>query len=102
MGIVNAGQLPVYDDIPKDLLELCENALWNRDADVTEKFLAYAENHGKTAVKQEESEEWRQQNASRRLSHALVKGITKYIEEDVEEARLNVCAIMLNLIRNAG
>lgn len=87
MGIVNAGQIPIYDDIPKDLLELCEDAVWNRDPEVTEKLLAYAESHGKDAAKQEETEEWRKEHVAKRLSHALVKGITKYIDEDVEEAR---------------
>lgn len=87
MGIVNAGHLPIYDDIPKDLLEMCENALWNKDPDSTEKLLAYAESHGTSAAKQEDAEEWRQLPVEKRLAHALVKGITKYIEEDTEEAR---------------
>lgn len=90
MGIVNAGQLPVYDDIPKDLLQLCEDALWNRDPEVTEKMLAYAESHGKGAAKQEDAEEWRAKPVAERLSYALVKGITKHIEDDTEEARHNV------------
>jgi 5-methyltetrahydrofolate--homocysteine methyltransferase len=87
MGIVNAGQIPIYDDIPKDLLDLCEGAIWNTDPESTEKLLAYAESHGKDNVKQEETEEWRKADVGKRLSHALVKGITKYIDEDVEEAR---------------
>eukprot|EP00158_Paraphelidium_tribonemae_P008655 Partr_v1_DN28643_c0_g1_i1_m49323 putative 5-methyltetrahydrofolate-homocysteine methyltransferase len=88
MGIVNAGQMPIYDDIPKDLLELCENALWNRDPEVTDKLLLYAETHGKDTTKAEDQEEWRTGDVKARLSHSLVKGITKYILEDVEEARL--------------
>jgi 5-methyltetrahydrofolate--homocysteine methyltransferase len=90
MGIVNAGQIPIYDDIPKDLLEICENALWNRDPESTEKLLAYAERHGKGAVKQEDAEEWRSKPVGERLTYALVKGITKFIESDVEEARNKV------------
>ncbi|KAJ3288427.1 hypothetical protein HK104_008178 [Borealophlyctis nickersoniae] len=90
MGIVNAGFLTIYDDIPKDLLQICEDAIWNRDPEVTEKLLQYAESHGKgstAAVEQEEA--WRKGDVEARLSHALVKGITKYVVEDTEEARLN-------------
>ncbi|KAJ3034843.1 hypothetical protein HDV00_004606 [Rhizophlyctis rosea] len=91
MGIVNAGALPIYDDIPKDLLQICEDAVWNRDPEVTEKLLAYAETHGKgaTAAGAEEEEAWRKGSVQDRLSHALVKGITKWIVQDTEEARLN-------------
>ncbi|CAG8445390.1 5551_t:CDS:10 [Ambispora gerdemannii] len=88
MGIVNAGFLTIYDDIPKDLLELCENAVWNRDSEVTEKILNYAQTYGKSAKREEAEEEWRNNNVQTRISHALVKGITKYIIEDTEEARL--------------
>ncbi|KAI8916519.1 5-methyltetrahydrofolate-homocysteine methyltransferase [Powellomyces hirtus] len=89
MGIVNAGFLTIYDDIPKDLLEICENAIWNRDPEVTEKLLHYAETHGKDATKGvEAAEEWRNDGVEGRLKYALVKGITKYIVEDTEEARL--------------
>ncbi|KAI9360177.1 methionine synthase [Pilaira anomala] len=87
MGIVNAGFLAVYDDIPKDLLQLCEDALWNRDPEVTEKLLDYAKLHSKDAKKDEDLEEWRAWSVSERISHALVKGIMKYIVEDTEEAR---------------
>ncbi|KAI8369611.1 methionine synthase [Radiomyces spectabilis] len=87
MGIVNAGFLTVYDDIPKDLLELCENAVWNRDPEVTEKLLEYAKSHSKDAKKDEDLEEWRAWPVTERITHALVKGIMKYILEDTEEAR---------------
>ena len=93
MGIVNAGFLTIYDDIPKDLLELCENAVWNRDPDVTEKILNYAQKHGKDTKKEAEEEEWRKNDVKVRISHALVKGITKYIIEDTEEARQSVSRI---------
>ncbi|KAJ3409078.1 methionine synthase [Chytriomyces confervae] len=90
MGIVNAGFLTIYDDIPKDLLQICEDAVWNRDSDVTEKLLKYAEQHGGAAAKSvEEEEAWRQMDVEGRLSHALVKGITKYVVADTEEARQN-------------
>lgn len=87
MGIVNAGFLTVYDDIPKDLLQLCEDAVWNRDPDVTEKLLEYAKAHSKDAKKDEDQEEWRTWPVTERITHALVKGIMKYIVEDTEEAR---------------
>ncbi|KAI9021620.1 methionine synthase [Phycomyces nitens] len=87
MGIVNAGFLTVYDDIPKDLLQLCEDAVWNRDPDVTEKLLEYAKAHSKDAKKDEDLEEWRAWPVTQRISHALVKGIMKFIIEDTEEAR---------------
>ncbi|KAK4513748.1 Protein phosphatase methylesterase 1 [Mucor velutinosus] len=89
MGIVNAGFLTVYDDIPKDLLQLCEDAVWNRDPEVTEKLLDYAKAHSKDAKKDEDLEEWRAWPVTERISHALVKGIMKYIVEDTEEARLD-------------
>ncbi|EIE86208.1 methionine synthase [Rhizopus delemar RA 99-880] len=87
MGIVNAGFLTVYDDIPKDLLQLCEDAVWNRDPDVTEKLLEYAKAHSKDAKKDEDQEEWRTWAVTERITHALVKGIMKFIVEDTEEAR---------------
>jgi 5-methyltetrahydrofolate--homocysteine methyltransferase len=90
MGIVNAGFLTIYDDIPKDLLAICEDAIWNKDPNVTEKLLAYAESHGADASKAAgEEEEWRKFDVEKRLEYALVKGITKYIVGDTEEARIN-------------
>ncbi|KAI8361736.1 methionine synthase [Blakeslea trispora] len=89
MGIVNAGFLTVYDDIPQDLLRLCEDAVWNRDSDVTEKLLDYAKAHSKDAKKEEDQEEWRNWGVTERITHALVKGIMKFIVEDTEEARLD-------------
>jgi len=87
MGIVNAGQLAVYEEIPKDLLTLVEDVLLNRRSDATERLVAFAENvkqKGKAAVK---DDEWRAGTVEDRLSHALVKGVTDYIDQDVEEAR---------------
>ncbi|MGE0884986.1 MAG: methionine synthase [Blastocatellales bacterium] len=88
MGIVNAGQLAVYDDIPKDLLELVEDVLLNRRPDATERLVSFAETikaQGKTEAK--ELDEWRSGSVEERLSHALVKGIVEFIEADTEEAR---------------
>ncbi|KAL7372014.1 hypothetical protein ABVT39_008476 [Epinephelus coioides] len=87
MGIVNAGNLPVYDDIDKELLLLCENLIWNRDADATEKLLAYAQNNAKGAKKVVQTDEWREGGVEERLEYALIKGIDKYVVEDVEECQ---------------
>ncbi|MBI1747177.1 MAG: methionine synthase [Acidobacteria bacterium] len=87
MGIVNAGMLQVYDEIPPDLLELVEDVLLNRRPDATERLVAFAEqvkSSGKVSVK---DDAWRQGSVEERLAHALVKGIVDYIEQDVEEAR---------------
>src|SRR2546426_900493 len=87
MGIVNAGQLAVYEEIPKDLLELVEDVLLNRRPDATERLVAFAETvkqKGKEAV---DEQVWRHGTVEERLSHALVKGLVDHIEADVEEAR---------------
>jgi 5-methyltetrahydrofolate--homocysteine methyltransferase len=87
MGIVNAGMLEVYEEIPKDLLEYVEDVLLNRRPDATERLVEFAEtvkSKGKEVVK---DEEWRKGPVEERLSHALVKGIIEYLDEDVEEAR---------------
>src|SRR2546428_686373 len=87
MGIVNAGQLAVYAEIPKDLLELVEDVLLNRRSDATDRLLAFAETvkqKGKTVAV---DESWRQGSVEDRLAHALVKGVVDHIESDVEEAR---------------
>ncbi|XP_053495830.1 methionine synthase isoform X1 [Ictalurus furcatus] len=88
MGIVNAGSLPVYDDIDKDLLKLCEDLIWNRDPEATEKLLLYAQNNAKGGKKVIQTDEWRNGSVEERLEYALVKGIEKFIVEDTEEARL--------------
>jgi 5-methyltetrahydrofolate--homocysteine methyltransferase len=87
LGIVNAGQLAVYDEIPKDLLELVEDVLLNRRPDATERLIASAESVRKQEKEEVREEEWRAGSVEERLSHALVKGIADYIEHDVEEAR---------------
>src|SRR5713226_3743835 len=87
MGIVNAGQLAVYEEIPKDLLELVEDVLLNRRPDATERLVAFAETVKQTGKAAVQEDVWRQGPVEERLSHALVKGIVDYIEADVEEAR---------------
>lgn len=89
MGIVNAGMLEVYEEIPKDLLELVEDVILNRREDATERLIAFAEQvkgKGKEGQAKEELE-WRKTSVEERLSHSLVKGIIDFLDEDVEEAR---------------
>ena len=89
MGIVNPALLEVYDNIPKKLLEYVEDVILNRRDDATERLLDYAENVSNTSVKDEKKEEWRDDDVQSRLTHSLVKGIDKFIIDDVEEARQN-------------
>src|SRR6478735_3588263 len=90
MGIVNAGMLEVYEEIPKDLLELVEDVLLNRRPDATERLVTFAE----TVKKKDKSDvvvedaAWRKGSVEERLSHALVKGIVDFIDADTEEARI--------------
>ena len=88
LGIVNAGQLAIYEEIPKDLLELVEDVLLNRRPDATERLLAFADSVKQTGRAQVVEDEWRKGTVDERLSHALVKGIVDYIDADTEEARL--------------
>jgi len=87
MGIVNAGQLAVYEDIPKDLLEHVEDVLWNRRPDATDRLVAFAENVKSSGPKKLVDEAWRAEPVEHRLSWALQHGIVDHIEADVEEAR---------------
>ncbi|ENO1147990.1 methionine synthase [Vibrio vulnificus] len=92
MGIVNAGQLEIYDNVPETLREAVEDVVLNRRDDATERLLEIAEEYRENAVgKQEDASalEWRTWSVEKRLEHALVKGITEFIVEDTEEARLN-------------
>ncbi|MCS7019436.1 MAG: methionine synthase [Cytophagales bacterium] len=87
MGIVNAGMIEVYEEIPQDLLERIEDVLLNRRPDATERLIEFAEqvkNKGKEVIK---DESWRNEPVQERLKHALIKGIVDYIEQDTEEAR---------------
>jgi 5-methyltetrahydrofolate--homocysteine methyltransferase len=87
MGIVNAGQLAVYQDIPADLLELVEDVLFDRREDATDRLVSFAENVKGSGTKRVVDLSWREGTVAERLSHALVHGIVDYIEEDTEEAR---------------
>jgi 5-methyltetrahydrofolate--homocysteine methyltransferase len=87
MGIVNAGQLAVYDEIPKDLLALVEDVLFNRCPDATERLVTFAEQVKGEGKKRAVDVGWRDAPVEERLSHALVQGIVDFIEADVEEAR---------------
>src|SRR4029077_3667243 len=89
MGIVNAGQIAVYDDLDPELREACEDVVLNRRPDASERLLALAERyrgHGKE--RKEADTAWREWRVERRLSHALVHGLTDFIEVDTEEARV--------------
>ncbi len=87
MGIVNAGQLEVYEEIPKELLEKVEDVILNRRPDATERLIEFAETIKKKDKTETKTEDWRNTSAEERLKHALIKGIVDFIDEDVEEAR---------------
>uniref|UniRef100_A0AC34QE42 Methionine synthase n=1 Tax=Panagrolaimus sp. JU765 TaxID=591449 RepID=A0AC34QE42_9BILA len=90
MGIVNAGALPVYSDIDKELLDLCEDLIFNRDPEATEKMLQMAQKLKRGEKKVDvDADKWRQGTVEERICHALVKGIDTFVVEDTEEARLN-------------
>ena len=89
MAIVNAGQLDIYDDIEPDLRERVEDVILNRRDDATERLLEIAERYrGQKGERQEKDLAWREKPVNERLKHALVHGVTEFIEEDTEEARL--------------
>src|SRR5207253_3523130 len=88
LGIVNAGMLEVYEEIPKDLLELVEDVLLNRRPDATERLIKFAESVRKKDKAEVIEDQWRKGTVEERLSHALVKGVVDYIDQDIEEARL--------------
>src|SRR5690606_31913843 len=89
MGIVNAGQLAIYEDIPAELKEAVEDIVLNRRADATERMLELAEKYRGTGGEKTRQEDiaWREWPVEKRLAHSLVKGVADYIEEDTEEAR---------------
>lgn len=90
MGIVNPSMLEVYDNIPKDLLDHVEDVLLDRRDDATERLLDFAESVVGATKEKKKEDEWRNQKLQDRITHALVKGIADYIEQDVEEARQTV------------
>ncbi|GIE75718.1 5-methyltetrahydrofolate--homocysteine methyltransferase [Actinoplanes philippinensis] len=87
MGIVNAGQLAVYQDIPADLLELVEDVIFDRRPDATDRLVTFASTVTGSGAKREVDLSWREAPVEERLSHALVHGIVDFIEDDTEEAR---------------
>ncbi len=88
MGIVNAGQLEVYEQIEPELRELIEDVLLNRRPDATERLVEFADTVKKKGTVETKKDEWRTLSVEERLKHALVKGITDFIDQDTEEARL--------------
>ncbi|MBI1308058.1 MAG: methionine synthase [Bacteroidetes bacterium] len=95
MGIVNAGMIEVYDDIPKDLLERVEDVILNRREDATERLINFAEQVKQKDKVQKEDESWRLEPVEERLKHALIKGIDNFVEADTEEARLKLKSPLL-------
>jgi 5-methyltetrahydrofolate--homocysteine methyltransferase len=89
MGIVNAGQLQVYEEIPKKLLIAVENVILNKNENSTEELISIANSYNTKIKVNVKDESWRKTDVEKRISHALVQGITKYIEIDVEESRKN-------------
>ncbi len=88
MGIVNPGMLQIYDEIPEELKKLTEDLVLNRRKDATSRLLLYAENlTGKEKSDADDKESWRTISVEERLKHSLIKGITEFVEQDVEEAR---------------
>src|SRR6201999_3719218 len=87
MGIVNAGQLAVYQDIPADLLELVEDVLFDRREDATDRLVEFAETVRGKGTKRVVDLAWRDAPVGERLAHALIHGIVDFVEEDTEEAR---------------
>jgi 5-methyltetrahydrofolate--homocysteine methyltransferase len=89
MGIVNAGMLQVYSEIPADLLQLTEDVVLNRRKDATERLVKFADNLKHIGRKEEKVNEWRTLPLSERIKHSLIRGLDEFIEQDVEEARQN-------------
>src|SRR5512142_955206 len=87
MGIVNPGMLEVYEEIPHDLRERVEDVLLNRRPDATERLVRFAEQIKQKDETEATAEKWREGTVEERLSHALIKGIVDYIDQDTEEAR---------------
>lgn len=106
MGIVNPAMLEVYDEINKELLELVEDVILDKREDATERLLDYSEKNKSVKKEKVEELEWRTKPLQERITHSLVKGIDRFIEEDVEEARLQaekpLHAIEINLMTGMG
>ncbi len=90
MGIVNAGQLEVYEEIPADLLEHVEDLIFNRRPDATERLVTLAETVGQSKKTEELDLSWRDETVEKRLEYALIHGVADYVEQDAEEARVKL------------
>ncbi|HEX7002586.1 MAG TPA: methionine synthase [Trueperaceae bacterium] len=90
MGIVNPSMLEVYEEIPADLLELVEDVLLDRRPDATERLISFAESNESDPRKRERDDAWRQGTTAERLRHALVRGVADFVEQDAEEARVEL------------
>ncbi len=97
MGIVNPGMLQIYDEIPKDLLEKCEDLILNRRPDATERMLEFAEQLKTGDKKEAKKDEWRELPLEKRIEHALVKGFPEFVDEDMAEA-VKIYQPALNII----
>ncbi|PLX13847.1 MAG: methionine synthase, partial [Marinilabiliales bacterium] len=94
MGIVNPAMLEIYDNIPKDLLQLTEDLVLNRRIDSTQRLLTFAEKNSSKGKQEENFDEWRKKPVQERINHALIKGNLDFIENDVEEIRKNFDATL--------
>lgn len=97
MGIVNPAMLQIYDEIPKDLLELTEDLVLNRRSDATERLLEFAEKVEQNGTREEKKDEWRELPLEKRIQHALVKGFPEFVDEDMAEA-VKIYQPALNII----
>lgn len=95
MGIVNPSLLQVYSEVPKDLLEAVDDALFNRRPDATERLVDFADKVVQSDKPEAEQQAWRDESVSKRIEHALVQGITDFIIDDTEEARLELASPLL-------
>ena len=90
MGIVNPAMLEVYDNIPNKLLDHIEDVLLNRRSDATERLILFSETVGKKKLKEVKNEKWRELDINKRIAYSLIKGITEFIDSDVEQARIDL------------
>ena len=88
MGIVNAGQLQIYEEVDPELLKLVEDVLFDKNEQATDNLINFAENYKSDVTKSVKKEDWREYDVDERIKYSLVKGIAEYVEEDIEEARL--------------
>ena len=90
MAIVNAGQITIYEQIPKDLKNAIEDVFFNKDDDATDRLIDISSNFSKNVEKQKITKKWREQEVEERVKYSLINGINEYIEKDTEELRINL------------